>query len=752
MLQDPDTLPDREERFRAFLSATSEIIYRMSPDWSEMRYLQGKHFIADQEDSSPAWLDKYIFPEDQPKVMAAIRNAIQAKINFELEHRVRRVDGTPGWVFSRAIPILDPAGEIIEWFGAAVDITARKQAEAALRTSEQRYRTLFDAAPIAVFVCDTNAVILDYNRRAVELWGREPARGVDKHCGSVRLWLPDGRQLPHEQSPVVDVLRTGEPAFDVEVYIERPDGSRLPVLVNFAALKDANGEVTGAMASFVEISQRKRAEEAMRQSEARARDREERLNMALAASATGTFRWNPYTGTFLEFDQNLKRLFGFKPDEPVRVTEDFISRVHPDDVAALIPAVDACRRGADFEMEYRAILPDGSVRWIYDRAKMERDSTGAPTYLVGACTDITQRKQAEQSLQESEQRFRALANTIPNLAWVANADGWIFWYNERWYEYTGTTPEQMQGWGWQSVHSPDVLPLVLERWKRSLATGEPFEMTFPLRGANGRFRPFLTRVMPLLDDRGRVVRWFGTNTDITEQKSMEEALRRANSDLEQFAYSASHDLQEPIRNICLYADIIKRRYAHALDSNGKESLDFLVAATLRLEALIGDLLAYTRAATIPHEPSQVADANMALKAALSNLAESIRRAHAEIHAGELPKLPVQQVELQQLFQNLIGNSIKYRKDDLPPRIVIRAERGNGMWRFSVQDNGIGIAPEYHEQVFGLFKRLHGGAKYAGSGIGLAICRKIVERRGGRIWIESNEGEGATLFFTLPARE
>ena len=151
----------------------------------------------------------------------------------------------------------------------------------------------------------------------------------------------------------------------------------------------------------------------------------------------------------------------------------------------------------------------------------------APGNFAILFSDITERKRTEEALRESEYQFRTLADAIPQLSWMANADGWIFWYNQRWYEYTGTTPEQMEGWGWQSVHDPEVLPNVLERWKTSIATGEPFDMVFPLRGADGVYRPFLTRVMPVRDRDGKVARWFGTNTDISEQRKTEQALRES---------------------------------------------------------------------------------------------------------------------------------------------------------------------------------------------------------------------------------
>jgi PAS domain S-box-containing protein len=357
--------------------------------------------------------------------------------------------------------------------------------------------------------------------------------------------------------------------------------------------------------------------------------------------------------------------------------------------------------------------------------------------------------QAAEELSRREAEFRNLAEALPNLCWMAYGDGHIFWYNSRWYEYTGTTLEQMRGWGWQGVHDPEVLPDVMERWTASIGKGESFEMVFPLRRADGSFRPFLTRIVPIRDEAGRVVRWFGTNTDIAGQKEIERELRNANADLEQFVYSASHDLQEPLRTVKVFSQVLAAKMKDRLDDQSLEYLDNVISGASRMEALLRDLLLYARTTRL-EAPAESTDANQAIQTAIENLKAAVAESGATIEFEPLPILRVHPTQIEQLFQNLISNAIKYRRPDIAPLVRIRSKRLNAQWEFSVSDNGIGIEAEYKEQIFGLFKRLHTGDSYSGTGIGLALCQRIVERYNGRIWVESKPGEGSTFCFTLPA--
>jgi light-regulated signal transduction histidine kinase (bacteriophytochrome) len=307
----------------------------------------------------------------------------------------------------------------------------------------------------------------------------------------------------------------------------------------------------------------------------------------------------------------------------------------------------------------------------------------------------------------------------------------------------------MQGWGWDKVHDPEILPEVVKTWRRALASGEPVEMTFPLRGADGEFRPFLTRVVPIRDSNDQVVRWFGTNTDITEQRRTEEKLRRINRDLEEFSYVASHDLQEPLRMVNIYTQLMLKG-----KDGAKKDLDlyagYIAEGVKRMDILIHDLLSFARSVHGDDElDAGSADVAAAFQDALSVLKSRMEESGAVVRAGALPVTRGDVPQLSHVFQNILSNALKYRKADRVPEVEVSAVREGSEWIISVRDNGIGFEPKYADRIFGLFKRLHKD-EYPGTGLGLAICKRIVERYGGRIWADSVPGQGSTFYVSLPA--
>ncbi len=289
-------------------------------------------------------------------------------------------------------------------------------------------------------------------------------------------------------------------------------------------------------------------------------------------------------------------------------------------------------------------------------------------------------------------------------------------------------------------------------FERAAATGAEVQDELEVVREDGNRFHLSGNVKPLFDEAGKLRRVFGAFIDITEQKRAEaalaqsmRALRKANEELQQFAYAASHDLQEPLRTIASYTQLLERRYSG--DPSASEYTAFIVEGVTRMNTLISDLLTYSRvgaAAELKRTPVELG--NM-LQWALLNLDRSIREQEASVTRGDLPEAIANESQLVQVFQNLIGNSLKYRSKE-PPAIHVSAEEDENEVTVSVRDNGIGIEPQYAKQIFGVFKRLH-GREIPGTGIGLAICRKIIENHGGRIWVESDGKSGSTFIFTLP---
>jgi PAS domain S-box-containing protein len=278
---------------------------------------------------------------------------------------------------------------------------------------------------------------------------------------------------------------------------------------------------------------------------------------------------------------------------------------------------------------------------------------------------------------------------------------------------------------------------------------------FDVVRSSGESRYEYGNAVPLFDSEGKVRGGIGVFLDITERKIAEVALRkseadlrRANQELEQFAYSAAHDLQEPLRSVLIYSELLQRQYGDRLDAEAAEFIAFCRGGAKRMEALIRDLLNYARASSAPDESISPLNLNETVEKALESLDATIKETNANIIVGALPRLAVEPVRFQQLFQNLISNALKYRSNTHAPQVRVAAHKRGGCWVLAVSDNGIGIDPAYHAMVFGMFKRLH-AQDQSGTGLGLAICQKIVERYGGRIWVESELGKGSTFYFSLP---
>ncbi|NTV62786.1 MAG: PAS domain S-box protein [Oscillochloris sp.] len=406
------------------------------------------------------------------------------------------------------------------------------------------------------------------------------------------------------------------------------------------------------------------------------------------------------------------------------------------------------------DVEMGVMTPEGCLTWI--------NVTAAPLPIepygvVITYSDITARKQAEEALRRSEHAFRTLYESMRDAFVGVDMSGLIVQYNRSFRELIGYSDEEIlhltykdiTPLEWHAAEDQIVREQILTRGYSDIYEKE-------YRTKSGTIISIELRAVLTRDDQGQPSGMWAMIRDISARKQAEETLRqtmaeltRSNADLEQFAYVASHDLQEPLRGVIGMIQLLQQRYQHQLDARADQYISLAVDAATRMQALINDLLLLSRVHR-QHLTFSTTSTNEALATALSNLQVAIQESRAEITYDALPNVIADPAQLIQIFQNLIGNAIKFR-DEVPPQIHVSVSRRADAWCFAVRDNGIGIAPDYHERIFVIFQRLHSRQAYPGTGIGLALCKKIVEYHGGQIWVESHLGHGATFLFTIPDR-
>ncbi len=628
------------------------------------------------------------------------------------------------------------------------------------------------------------------------------------------------------------------------------------------------------------------------QSEETLLQKQQQLNVALEASDTGTFRWNPYTGEFLALDENFKRLFGFDSKDALRHTMDVIARIHPADAPAVTSAIEACAHGADFDMEFRVVLPDGKIRWLYDRARPLRDADGKITYLVGACTDVTRRKLFELDALAANAKFRAvfdqttvfsgvlstegivldanrlclescgyraeevlgkpfwktpwwrgsedvqakiqvaceqaaaggryhkelpylwadgserlvqfelhpvidhhgqviflhptgvdvtdikrarenyktLADNMSQFAWMTDSTGWILWYNRRWFDYTGTKLEEVQGWGWRDVLHPEHAERVIAKFKQCIVSGDVWEDTFPLRGMNGEYRWFLSRAVPIKGATGRISRWFGTNTDITELRNAQEALRLSKEFTEEQVRARTRELELRTAEVIQQSEQLRELSQKMLqiqeDERRHVARELHDSAGQTLTAL-GMSLAHVAQLAEQKAPQLLGDLNDTQQF-VQQLSQEIRTMSYLLHPPLLDEsgLPValrwyaqglaersgvrievnipedlgrfpHEMELMmfRLVQECLTNIHRHSESETADITVWREDESVFL---EVQDEGKGIPPERLASI-----------QSQGGGVGIRGMRERIRRFRGNMEINSNDS-GTRITFRFPA--
>ena len=759
-------LRESEERHRLLADMIPQHIWTTDPDGYHGYFSRRWYDFtgATLEDTKgEGWL-RYLHPDDRERTIARWQLSLRTGKPYSIEYRFRRADGEYCWFLGQAMPLRDEAGRIVEWFGTLTDISERKRLDeererliARERDAREQVTAILESITDAFFAVDRDWRFTHVNREAERLLKRSREELLGRS-----LWeefaAASGTRFEHEyrravaERTTVEFVACYEPLgiwVDVRAY---PAGDGLSVF-------------------FRDVTERKRAEERLRESEARFR--------AFAENATVAIFVIDEASTIEFANPAAARIFGYSIQEmlgrSLRMLMPESKRSRHD--VGVRRYLETGRRNIRWEgVELPGLMKDGRIVPLeISMGEFVRDGRH---YFTGIARDITERKQAEEGMRESEERFRTLGNSIPQLAWMADAGGSIFWYNDRWHEYTGTTLEEMKGWGWQKVHHPDYVAGVVERIRHAFDTGAPWEDTFPLRSRTGEYRWFLSRALPIRDAGGHIVRWFGTNTDITdeieaaaERERLLERERDARAEAEQrreevervtesrtrLMRGFTHDVKNPLGAADGYAQLLEDGILGELSAKQVESVRRIRRSLETSLHLIHELLELARAEAgqIELEPVPTDVAELVRDAAEDFRAQaSAAGLGLEVRADEALPARTDPMRVRQILSNLLSNAVKYTPEG---RVTVEAGlrtngRGSrdGEWiAISVTDTGPGIPAGKQELIFQEFTRLDPEAQH-GSGVGLAISRRIARLLGGDITVESQVDRGSTFRLWLPA--
>ncbi len=704
----------------------------------------------------------------------------------DLKFELLRKDGTFLPVSLNSTAIKDAQGNYLMSRSTILDITDRKKAEA----EQTKLLDVIEASLNEIYIFDATTLHFQHvNAGALSNLGYTSEK--------MRTMTPIDLKPEFDETSfkakIAPLLNHEQEKLVFQTIHERADGSRYPVEVHLQLIERSQERVF--LAVILDITERKQTEQFLRASE-------ERLSLALDVAHMVTWDFDILADNLVASGR-MDLVFGLPTGAPAPSYRDFLDFVHPDDRAMVFQALTrAVEEGIGYQLEYRVIWPDGTLHWIGAEGQAYYDNN-RPIRLVGVAIDITERKRAEEVLRQQSKRAQLfsditlnirqslkleeiLQTTVIEVQKLLKADRVLVFQLQS--DGSGNVVQEAVVPGWPITLGQNLLdPCFNQDFKDRYRQGRVSSITDIHQGDIERchveflqqFAVQANLVVPILvkeDVWGLLIahqcsaprqwatfevelmRQLGdqigialTQAQLLEQETQQrQELVRSNSDLQQFAYVASHDLQEPLRMVASYLQLLERRYKDKLDADANEFISYAVDGAGRMQTLINDLLAYSRVGT-QGKPFKLTDYGEVLKRALLQLKIAIEESGAVITYDEpLPHIMGDENQLTQVLQNLVSNAIKFQGKE-GPRIHIGVKQMEGEWVFSVKDQGIGMDPQYKDRIFLIFQRLHNRTEYLGTGIGLAICKRIIERHGGRIWVESEPEKGSTFYFTLPDR-
>ncbi|AHF99276.1 histidine kinase [Halostagnicola larsenii XH-48] len=732
-----DQEPD-EEQFHAFVSAVEDYaIFMLDPEGTVVSWNEGAERIKGySEDEIIGEHFSTFYTDDDIADDIPTQNLETAMSEGRVEDEGWRVrnDGSHFWANVIITAIRNSEGTLQGFTKVTRDLTERRKYERQLEEQNERLERqrdelerelddIFERIDDAFYALDAEFKFEYVNEHAEAYF--------DKSAGELLGRQPWEVLEDTESDSIFERFETAMATQEPTTFERYSDALGIWAMVRIYPSE------SGLSVYFRDITDRKEREAELERTR-------ELLEKAQRIADVGGWEIDTDTREVLWTDQIFDVLEVPSDEEPS--LDEALSLYHEEDQEIIENAVEeALTTGTSFDVEVRIRTVSGEVRWLHVVGDPDRED-GEVVSLRGALQDVTEQKERERELQRVRDRMEFALRTTDSVVWDWNVDtDQVSFYPSAESLY-GTTIERWDEF--IDVVHPEDRQKTQQVIENSLETGEPNGEEIRIV-RDGEVRWIVAPGQPVQDDDGST-RMVGVARDITERKTYERKLKESNERLEQFAYSASHDLQEPLRMITSYLQLIEKQYAHELDETGEEFIEFAVDGADRMRTMIDDLLEYSRVET-RGDPFESVDLNAVLEDVLADLQLQIAEHDAEITTEELPTVDGDASQLYQLFQNLLENAIEYSGDE-PPRVHVSATQAGNEWVLSVSDKGIGIDSENQDRIFEVFQRLHAQDEHAGTGIGLALCKRIVTRHDGRIWVDSDAGEGATFSVSLPTTD
>ena len=678
---------------------------------------------------------------------------------------IKKSDKKEIWVLSKSAPLLNDNGELAMVLTTSTDITAQKLSEETVRQSEESFRTLANSIPQLSWMTDAAGWIYWYNQRWYDYTGTtfEEMQG----------W---GWQTVHHPDLIEGVIErfknaiaAGAPWEDTFL-LRGKDGQFRWFLSRALPIRNEQNEIVQWFGTNTDISAQRETEEALKSAKVQ-------LELTFQNVPSAIYHFDK-TGKILYLNEKGAEQLGYATIEEVLAEKDIFSfrkkleetftvldengKPLPSDKNTVAITLTT---GKSAEVVSQFInKKTGGIFWLLSKSAPLFDERGELYMVLTTSTDITLQKTSEQAIRQSEEKFRTLAETLPQLVWMTDEKGDQEYTSMRWEEYTGLKPEGWESWV-QMLH-PDDLPLITKDWLNSISTGSLYKSEARLKNKQGEFRWHFVQGEPIKNEEGKILKWIGAFTDIHDQKTLTEKLeklvaertkelQRSNEDLQQFAHVASHDLKEPVRKIKTFSSRFEEEFGSTLNERGRLYLDKVQAAADRMFAMIEGVLTYSTINALDQGIETIA-LSRTLQNIEADLEILIQQKAAVITSNNLPQIEGIPVLIHQLFYNLVNNSLKFSKADRPLKIWVtgnvemQEEAATAI--ITVTDNGIGFDQNQAEKIFTTFSRLNSKDQYEGTGLGLSLCRKIVERHGGIITAEGVPDGGAAFTIQLPVTQ